>query len=273
MKIKMNNAVGPQVRSAKPKAGKLLPTLGVLSLAGGLQAATQYFAHTFDYQASLGGHIGHLCALVDPAMGVEVVQPLSQRNMSAGSVGMLVSTVGLLGVAIAKVVASNTSKANQCLHGSARWAEKKDIQAAGLLPRPRTVLEVVTGKEEPTATGVYVGGWEDKDGSFYYLRHSGPEHVLCYAPTRSGKGVGLVVPTMLSWPASAVITDLKGELWALTAGWRKKHAKNKVLRFEPASSNGGICWNHWTKSGWAPNLVTSVQNLAQLIVDPDGKRH
>lgn len=50
MKIKMNNAVGPQVRSAKPKPSKLLPTLGVLSLAGGLQASTQFFAHTFQYQ-------------------------------------------------------------------------------------------------------------------------------------------------------------------------------------------------------------------------------
>lgn len=273
MKIKMNNAIGPQVRSAKPRASKLLPLLGALSLGAGLQAATQYFAHTFDYQASLGGHIGHIYA------PWSILQWASKwyshypnEIMTAGNIGMLVSTVGLLGVAIAKVVASNTSKANQFLHGSARWAEKKDIQAAGLLPRPRTVLEVVTGKEEPIATGVYVGGWEDKDGSFYYLRHSGPEHILCYAPTRSGKGVGLVVPTMLSWQASAVITDLKGELWALTAGWRKKHAKNKVLRFEPASANGGICWNPLDEIRLGTEFeVGDVQNLAQLIVDPDGK--
>lgn len=273
MKIKMNNAIGPQVRSAKPRVSKLLPLLGALSLGAGLQAATQYFAHTFDYQESLGGHIGHVYA------PWSILQWASKwyshypnEIMTAGNIGMLVSTVGLLGVAIAKVVASNTSKANQFLHGSARWAEKKDIQAAGLLPRPRTVLEVVTGKEEPIATGVYVGGWEDKDGSFYYLRHSGPEHILCYAPTRSGKGVGLVVPTMLSWQASAVITDLKGELWALTAGWRKKHAKNKVLRFEPASANGGICWNPLDEIRLGTEFeVGDVQNLAQLIVDPDGK--
>jgi len=49
----------------------------------------------------------------------------------------------------------------------------------------------VLGNDE----GVYVGGWLDKHGEFHYLRHNGPEHVLCYAPTRSGKGVGLVVPT------------------------------------------------------------------------------
>jgi type IV secretion system protein VirD4 len=180
--------------------------------------------------------------------------------------------VGLLGVAVAKVVTSNSSKANEYLHGSARWAEKKDIQAAGLLPRERNVLEIVTGKDAPTATGVYVGGWQDKDGNFFYLRHSGPEHVLTYAPTRSGKGVGLVVPTLLSWGASSVITDLKGELWALTAGWRQKHAKNKVLRFEPASSSGGVCWNPLDEIRVGTEAeVGDVQNLATLIVDPDGK--
>jgi type IV secretion system protein VirD4 len=43
-----------------------------------------------------------------------------------------------------------------------------------------------------------------------YLRHDGPEHVLCFAPTRSGKGVGLVVPSLLTWPASAIVHDIKG---------------------------------------------------------------
>src|SRR5262249_49356441 len=53
-----------------------------------------------------------------------------------------------------------------------------------------------------------------------YRRHDGPEHVLAVAPTRSGKGVGLVLPTLLTWPGSAVIHDIKGENWTLTAGWR-----------------------------------------------------
>ncbi|MDF7677043.1 type IV secretory system conjugative DNA transfer family protein [Neisseriaceae bacterium ESL0693] len=273
MKIKMNNAVGPQMRSAKPKSRKLLPILAFLSLVSGLIAATQYFAYTFDYHASLGSHIGHIYtpwSILQWASKWYSYYP--SEIMKAGSIGVVVSAVGILGVIIIKVISSNTSKANQFLHGSARWAEKKDIQAAGLLPRSRTLLEVVTGKDEPIANGVYVGGWNDKDGSFYYLRHSGPEHVLCFAPTRSGKGVGLVVPTLLSWPASAIITDLKGELWALTAGWRKKYANNKVLRFEPASSDGGICWNPLDEIRLGTEFeVGDTQNLAQLIVDPDGK--
>ncbi|MCS6730588.1 type IV secretory system conjugative DNA transfer family protein, partial [Proteus mirabilis] len=158
------------------------------------------------------------------------------------------------------------------LHGSARWANENDIKAAGLLPRDRSFLEVVTGKDAPTSTGVYVGGWVDDKGDFFYLRHNGPEHVLTFAPTRSGKGVGLVIPTLVSWPQSCVISDLKGELWALTAGWRKKHANNKVLRFEPAANNGGVCWNPLDEIRiGTENEVGDVQNLATLIVDPDGK--
>lgn len=272
MKPKHNNSVGPQVRS-KNKGSKLLPTLGVLSLGAGLQSATQFFAYTFNYQNILGAHVNHVYAPWSILQwGSKWYAQYPDEIMRAGSIGMLVSTAGLMGVAIAKVVASNSSKANEYLHGSARWAGKKDIQSAGLLPQARSFLEMVAGKDSPTSVGVYVGGWEDKDGKFYYLRHNGPEHVLTYAPTRSGKGVGLVVPTLLSWPASAVITDLKGELWALTAGWRKKHARNKVLRFEPASSSGGVCWNPLDEIRLGTeNEVGDVQNLATLIVDPDGK--
>jgi len=64
-------------------------------------------------------------------------------------------------------------------YGSARWAEIREIDQAGLL-----------GND-----GVLIGRWR---GS--YLRRDGPEHVPCFAPTRSGKGVGLVVPTLLTWP-------------------------------------------------------------------------
>lgn len=270
---KLNNAVGPQVRTKKQGKNKLLPILGGVSLVAGFQTATQYFAYSFKYHEALGGHVEHIYAPWKIAQWAgSWYSQYPDQITKAASLGMMVSTVGLLAVAITKVVTSNSSKANEYLHGSARWAEKKDIVAAGLLPRQKNALEVVTGKDAPTSTGVYVGGWEDKDGNFYYLRHNGPEHVLTYAPTRSGKGVGLVVPTLLSWPASSVITDLKGELWALTAGWRKEHANNKVLRFEPASRDGGVCWNPLDEMRLGTeDEVGDVQNLATLIVDPDGK--
>jgi type IV secretion system protein VirD4 len=69
-------------------------------------------------------------------------------------------------------------------YGSARWAETREVRRTGLLQ----------------ADGVLLGRWRGA-----YLRHDGPEHVLCFAPTRSGKGVGLVVPTLLTWPPMAIL--------------------------------------------------------------------
>jgi type IV secretion system protein VirD4 len=98
------------------------------------------------------------------------------------------------------------------------------------------------------------------------LRHNGPEHVLCYAPPRSGKGVGLVVPTMLTWPHSAVVTDLKREIYELTAGWRRTEARNRILRFEPASSSHSVHFNPLDEIRIGTEHETGdIQNLANLI--------
>ena len=75
-------------------------------------------------------------------------------------------------------------------YGSARWATEKQVRAAGLLGDDGLLLGQL-GRA--------------------YLRHEGPEHVLCFAPTRSGKGVGLVVPTLLTWAGSVIVQDIKGE--------------------------------------------------------------
>ncbi len=272
MKTNKASAIGPQVRRPKKSQRTLLAVLAILSVLVGLQAASEYYAHTFHYQSALGAHYGHLYfpwSILRWSARWHSLYP--DELMQAGSVGMLVTTVGLLVIAVTKVVAANSTKPNAYLHGSARWAEKKDIEAAGLLPRTGNAFKKKSSNKEFMDDAVYVGGWEDKSGRFHYLRHSGPEHVLTYAPTRSGKGVGLVVPTLLSWSASAVITDLKGELWSLTSGWRQLHAKNKVLRFEPAAADS-VQWNPLDEIRIATEFeVGDVQNLATLIVDPDGK--
>lgn len=256
---KPNNAVGPQVRNKKKTAkGKLVPAMAITSLAAGIQAATQYFAYSFNYQELLGPNFNHIYAPWSYFKWYSAWhERLPDAFFAAGSVGTMVAAGGLVLTALTSMMRANSSKANEYLHGSARWADEQDIKAAGLL-----------GNNE----GVYVGAWEDKNGQLQYLRHNGPEHVLTYAPTRSGKGVGLVVPTLLSWKHSTVVTDLKGELWAMTAGWRKEYAKNICLKFEPAAANGSVAWNPLDEIRvGTENEVGDVQNLATLIVDPDGK--
>ncbi|HRB29845.1 MAG TPA: type IV secretory system conjugative DNA transfer family protein, partial [Nitrosomonas sp.] len=256
-----NSFLSQNNRSSK-KDTLIIRLLSVVCLIGGFQVATQYFAYKFSYQPQLGTHFFNI---YEPwAILLWANKWYGEYsgifNLAAGF-GILFSSIGLILVLVIKMVLANSSRTNQGLHGSARWADKQDIVAAGLL---------ATGKNNKS-DAVYVGGWRDNSGKTRYLKHSGPEHVLCYAPTRSGKGVSLVIPTLLSWTQSAVITDLKGELWALTSGWRKHHAKNKVLRFDPASTSSAH-WNPLDEIQIGSGLeVADVQNLTTLIVDPDGK--
>src|SRR6185312_1065647 len=98
-----------------------------------------------------------------------------------------------------------------------------------------------------------------------YLRHDGPDHIMAFAPTRSGKGVGLVVPTLLSWTGSAVIHDIKGENWALTAGWRSKFSH--CLLFNPTDPRSAR-YNPLLEVRRGPEEVRDVQNIADILVDP-----
>jgi type IV secretion system protein VirD4 len=67
-----------------------------------------------------------------------------------------------------------------------------------------------------------------------YLRHDGPEHVLCFAPTRPGKGVGLVVPSLLTWPGSAIVHDIEGENWTLVVATSSTLSASSDLGIETA---------------------------------------
>lgn len=131
-------------------------------------------------------------------------------------------------------------------YGSARWAETKDVAAAGLL----------------NPDGVVLGRFDRN-----YLRHDGPEHVLCFAPTRSGKGVGLVVPSLLTWPGSAIVHDIKGENWQLTAGWRSRFSR--VLLFDPTNPESAA-YNPLLEVRRGDSEVRDVQNVADILVDPEG---
>jgi hypothetical protein len=76
----------------------------------------------------------------------------------------------------------------------------------------------------------------------------------------------------LTWPHSAVVTDLKREIFELTAGWRGTEGKNRILRFEPASSTHSVAFNPLDEISLGTDHETGdMQNLATLIVDPDGK--
>lgn len=151
-----------------------------------------------------------------------------------------------IAVAIGMSVWRAREATNVETYGSARWARDDEVKAAGLLGPDGVVL-----------------GKLDRD----YLRHDGPEHVLCFAPTRSGKGVGLVVPSLLTWPGSAIVHDIKGENWTLTAGFRSRHGR--VLLFDPTNPKSAA-YNPLLEVRRGEWEVRDVQNIADILVDPEG---
>ncbi|MBV8224951.1 MAG: type IV secretory system conjugative DNA transfer family protein [Verrucomicrobia bacterium] len=252
-----NTLVGPQLQGDRyrfrPDWKRLSGFLVVITL--GSVVATQWLANSYGFHRVLGLNLFHIYPPWDYFIWAHQWEGPGNHALFAQAFGMgsLVTFAGCFVILLD--LARANFRVNPFLHGSARWADKRDIRRAGLLAQE----------------GVYVGAWRDKGGVIRYLRHDGPEHVLCYAPTRSGKGVALVVPTLLSWTESVFVTDLKGELYELTAGWRQKYAHNKILRFEPAASEGSCCFNPLDELRIGTEYeVADVQNLALLIVDPRG---
>lgn len=259
------------VTSYSPAKTNRMGTIGatLLTFLLSFAAATQQFASDFNYNYVLGQNIeGWYAPWSIVTWYAQWGEVYPQQFIASISAGVVVGAVLMLMIIIINQVRANSSQSHANLYGSAKWAQKSDIEAAGLLHKKPGLF----AKVKPSHDYVYVGAWQDKSGKTHYLKHNGAEHVLCFAPTRSGKGVGLVIPTLLSWGESAVITDLKGELWSLTSGWRKQHAHNKVIKFEPAALSGSACWNPLDEIRLGTeHEVGDVQNLATLIVDPDGR--
>ena len=107
----------------------------------------------------------------------------------------------------------------------------------------------------------------------FYLRDNSNKHLAVIAPTRSGKGVGLIIPTLLGgWKSSVIVNDIKSENWGVTAGFRKRMG-HTVIKFEPTATDGSTArWNPLDEIPiGTPEEVSAAQNLAYTLADYEGK--
>lgn len=104
------------------------------------------------------------------------------------------------------------------------------------------------------------------------LRDGANTHLFAFCPTRSGKGVGMVIPTLLTWPNSVMVNDPKGEAYALTSGFRKA-AGQVAIKFEPACTNGtGARWNPLDEIRiFTHHDVADAQMIMSMACDPKGE--
>ncbi|MGL4788349.1 MAG: type IV secretory system conjugative DNA transfer family protein [Cetobacterium sp.] len=138
-------------------------------------------------------------------------------------------------------------------HGTARWIKESELSEMGVLC-----------KKGEYKDGVILG--RTKSGKT--IVENDKTHISVIAPTRSGKGVGIIIPTLLNWKESSLVLDLKGENWALTSGYRKNILKHKLLKFAPYSKDS-ISYNPLggvrTGTSWE---FKDVQIIADILTDP-----
>lgn len=172
--------------------------------------------------------------------------PLRKKLLTA--IG--VSAGGLLVVLPLALIAASHQR--RPLHGNARFATAAEVRLAGL-----------TGTDGP---GILVGRHR---GEFLSLQ--GQLSVMLSAPTRSGKGVGVVIPNLLNWPDSVVVLDIKGENYKITAGYR--HACGQpVYAFSPFDDNArSHRWNPLTAVRTSEfHRVGDLLNIGQIFYPNDG---
>ncbi|CAO94858.1 type IV secretory system conjugative DNA transfer family protein [Erwinia tasmaniensis] len=116
---------------------------------------------------------------------------------------------------------------DKVIYGNSRLATDMDLAKSGFFP---TLKQSKKHKYPPILIGKMNKGRFKGQYIYYY----GQQFLMLYAPTRSGKGVGIVIPNCLNYPESLVVLDIKLENWFLSSGYRKKVMGQECYLFCPA---------------------------------------
>ena len=192
----------------------------------------------------LTGMVSHqISGLVSVPQAWHVWQSLSWGDKTFKLVLLVSCTLALI-IAVSMIAALYTER--RSIHGDARFATAADLERAGLFAKSGIILAKLGAK---------------------YLVFGGQEFVMVAAPTRSGKGVGIVIPNLLNWQDSATVMDVKLENWLLTSGWRQSALGQKVYLFNPFDAQGKTHrWNPLDAVSRDPVLsVADVLQIAQIF--------
>ena len=167
-----------------------------------------------------------------------------------------IATAHLVTLVLLPVALISASRPRRPLHGDARFASNSEVKKAGLL---------LNDKQAATPS-ILIGRFRG-----HFLALPGQLSVMLSAPTRSGKGVGVVVPNLLNWPDSVVVLDIKGENHAITAGYRSKHQQT-VYAFSPFDEEArSHRWNPLTAVRTSQlHRVGDLLGIGQVFYPNDG---
>jgi len=180
------------------------------------------------------------------ALGLPQVQPYAWKIETAGVLGFAIPLV-VWGFALYLL----TRKKKQAMHGDARFATAADLRKQKMLSK--------------ADNGILVGKFKGD-----LVRLPGQQFVILAAPTRSGKGVGVVIPNLLDYQESVVVLDIKQENFDLTSGWRKSQGQ-EIYLFNPfAEDRRTHRWNPLSYVSKDPAFrVSDLMSIATMLY-PDG---
>jgi len=213
-------------------------------------------ARRFDYQPALTGKIVGLkhIALYQPFAIWDWSNRWSRQYPKAFAIPKLVGGGSILAALGLSLLAFRRRPPRLAPFGQSAWGDAEDARANGLF----------------ASSGVVIGKLGQE-----ILCHDGPAHVLIAGGTRSGKTRGAVIPTLLAWPQSAVVLDVKDELFEGDgrhdfpgiAAFRQELGPVLRLAFTARDS---ICFNVLDCVRKGPHEVRDVQNIVEIIADPYG---
>ena len=180
------------------------------------------------------------------ALGLPDYQAYAGRIKAAGYIGFGIP------VALWMVVFYFIARTHKpSMHGDARFAHGGDLRKAGMF--------------KAQANGILVGKYRGD-----LVRLGGQQFVILAAPTRSGKGVGVVIPNLLDYQESMVVLDIKQENYELTSGWRASQG-HEIYLFNPfAEDRRSHRWNPLSYVSKDPSFrVSDLMSIAAMLY-PDG---
>ena len=256
-------------RLGTPARAAAISAAGVFAVAGGLVTA----AYVMQWGLKVPLHLPRDLLLWPRAALAGYTDPETVKWIKLSGYAGLLPTV-VIAAAILK------AQPKPDVHGRAEFARARDIQQAGMRSKAGLIAGF-TGSLPSRHYGKRVDKWGravEQGGAVKIqkaghltpknlLMFGGDEHVLLYAPTRSGKGVGVVIPNLLNWPDSAVVLDIKKENWTLTAGFRKEGGQ-EVFLFDPLDPDGRTHrWNPLsTVRRGTDYQIEDLQRLADLFI-------
>ena len=185
-----------------------------------------------------------------------------ERSVYAEEMRRAYLGIGILTLAGAALVAAGFWQRRLTTYGDAHWQSRQELKANGMIGEPGAGF--VCAKLGPPM-----------GGAPYIVARDRP-HVMMIAPTRAGKGVGFVIPNLLSFEGSVVALDVKGELFKATARWRARE-KRRVHRFAPFDwESPGARYNPLARVAeleTPEQRYTAVEKLSNLFLDRDNRQN